>query len=117
MKTFEHFPWGYIEENLAMGDEPHWDTVLKFVKEEYEGEVTPCPICNTAANDLTWLPVATCEESWDEDQGAVGYLTICLTCHQQVDFLLEEICTEIEVETRRETGGSTFSLTWRRADH
>ena len=113
MKAFEPFPWKYLEDILAQKFEAHWPTVLEMLKEEYSAQVTPCPRCNTAADDLTWIPVATCDESWEGNQGAVGYLTVCLPCRQQVDFLLEPVCTKIEAETRA-AGGSTFGITWRR---
>jgi hypothetical protein len=53
MKTFEQFPWEYIERSLAEGYEAHWPTVLSMLKEEYADQVTPCPVCKTAANDLS----------------------------------------------------------------
>ena len=114
MKSFDPFPWKYLHDTMAEGYESHWPTVLEMLKEEYAEQVAPCPVCNTAANDLTWIPVATCDESWEEGIGAVGFLTVCMSCRQQVDFLLEEICTEIEAKTRAETGCSTFGITWQR---
>ena len=111
MKDFEPFPWNYLEDNLSEGFEAHWPTVLKMLKTEYAEQVTPCLQCNTAANDLTWIPVVTSDESWEAKRGEVGYLTVCQLCRQQVDFLLEPTCTKIEAETRA-AGASTFGITW-----
>jgi len=114
MTAFDPFPWKYLEDSLAQGFEAHWPTVLAMLKDEYAEQVRPCPVCKMAANDLTWIPVATCDESWDAGEGKVGYLTVCMPCRRQVNFLLEDVCTEIEAETRTETGGSTFGITWQR---
>ena len=116
MKSFAPFPWNYLNETLAEGYEAHWPTVLKELKEEFAELVSPCPLCELPARDLTWIPVLTCEESWEEGQGKMGYLTVCLACKHQVDFLYDETSTEIEVATRAGTGGSTSGITWRRLD-
>lgn len=114
MTDFEPFPWTYLEERLAEGFEAFWPSVLEMLQDEYGEQARACPQCGLPANELTWIPVVTCDESWEEDHGQVGYLTVCFPCRHQVDFLLEPELTRIEAETREVTGGSTFGVTWKR---
>jgi len=66
-----------------------------MAKELLLSQASRCPRCGTAPDDLTWLCVATPDETWTTDEGRAGWLTICESCALQVDFIVDEEITEL----------------------
>jgi hypothetical protein len=62
----------------------------------------PCRRCGRPAADLIHVLVLSPEEDWDEGTGRVGFLTVCVPCRRQVDFLDDEALSEAQAHRWRE---------------
>ena len=111
MKNFPPFPWKYLQRVLYTR-ESFFETSMRFTREEFGSEASPCPNCGKKAEDLLWVPVDTSVESWWENKGQSGFVTCCRECQEQIDFFVDVDITEIEREVR-EAGGSSQGITWR----
>ena len=110
MKEFHLFPWGYINRILATR-ESFFDTSIECTKELFQDEVSSCPSCGKQANDLTWVPVDTADETWKRGEGRTGFVTCCMQCKKQIDFFIDDELTEIEAELRA-NGESSQNIPW-----
>jgi hypothetical protein len=50
---------------------------------------TSCPNCGLASEQLSWFWFSSPQEDWDALAGRAGWMSVCDTCHIQVEFLDE----------------------------
>jgi hypothetical protein len=110
MKDFQRFPWRYINRILTTR-ESFFDTSVEFTKELFLDQASSCPSCSKSANDLTWVPVDTADETWVRGEGRTGFVTCCMQCKKQIDFFIDDELTEIEAELRAD-GKSSQEIPW-----
>jgi hypothetical protein len=58
----------------------------KLDREEFKFRL-PCPICNTASEDLLWIKFSSPPYTWSKLMGTEGSLSICEKCMIEVDYL------------------------------
>ena len=85
--------------------------MIEFIKEEFGDQASPCPSCGKRANDLTWAPVDTADETWIRGEGRSGFVTCCMECKKQIDFFIDDELTRLEAELRAD-GKSSQELPW-----
>lgn len=57
--------------------------------DKYRATAKPCPKCGKASADLVWFYFESPKWTWENLCGRAGWMTVCDTCHVQVDFFLE----------------------------
>lgn len=79
-----------------------YGTAIQFAQEAFLEQSHPGPQCGRGADELFWMSVADAEAAWDAGAGRVGFLTVCLHCKLQVDFLIDAELTELQAAQWRE---------------
>ncbi len=51
----------------------------------------PCPKCGAAPETLAWFYFESPAITWETLCGRAGWITVCDSCHAQVDFFLEAL--------------------------
>ena len=74
----EFYPWEIVE--AARNKEARFSGVPQGSK--------PCPKCKRSHDQMSWLWFESPEEDWHALAGRAGWLSICDTCHIQVEFLV-----------------------------
>lgn len=92
----EFFPWEHVQQYIDRIDATVYRAAVTFAQEEMLARARPCPHCGRAAAELSWVSVADAEVAWDAGTGRVGFLTLCVHCKRQVDFLVEVELTEMQ---------------------
>ncbi|HRX79082.1 MAG: hypothetical protein H6821_00345 [Planctomycetaceae bacterium] len=110
MTNFQPFPWRYIKEVLD-SREFFFEQSMAFTKEEIGDDARACPDCGKQADDLTWVPVDTADETWPRGEGRSGFVTCCMECKNQIDFFVDDELTRLEAELRAD-GTSSQDLPW-----
>ena len=62
----------------------------------------PCLGCGCPPKELFWFSISSAEADWDARTGQVGFLTLCIKCKLQVDFLVDPELTQMQVEQWRD---------------
>jgi hypothetical protein len=55
----------------------------------YKSQAKPCPKCLTPPDQLAWFYFESPPETWAHLCGVAGWITVCDSCHLQVDFFTD----------------------------
>jgi hypothetical protein len=91
-----YFPWDDVEKcrntAVSIGAPPAILTLRPHQrKESYAKGAHPCPFCGRQADQLTWIYFVSPEWTWQKLCGRAGWLTVCDTCHAQINFFCEQM--------------------------
>jgi hypothetical protein len=95
-------PWSHVQQYIDRIDSTAYRLAIEFAKEQFLAQSKPCPQCGNPASELFWFSAADPEAVWDAETGRVGFLTVCLRCKLQVDFLIDPELTEMQAQPWRE---------------
>lgn len=96
------FPWGHVQFYIDSIDSTVYHVAIDMAQELHLAAAKPCPGCGRAAADLFWFSVSSPQEEWDAGTGEVGFMTICVGCKIQVEFLVDAELTQMQAEQWRE---------------
>ena len=71
---------GSVEEHAHTADD---------AKRAYGSRAVPCSKCGASPDKLTWIRFTSPAWTWKKLCGRAGWLTICESCHLQIDFFKE----------------------------
>lgn len=83
------FPWEDV--SACRGYSGKKKIPWSFGKKKYLVQAKPCPRCGKKPDELYWIYFESPEFTWELLCGRAGWLTICDTCHYQVNFFLEKM--------------------------
>jgi hypothetical protein len=82
------FPWSEVRAAVDAEDYAVAHHAQQYAHELLGG--ADCPRCATPAGQLRWVAIDKGEE--------VGWLTVCMQCEEQIEFLLDEELTRLRRE-------------------
>ena len=94
------FPWPHVQQYIDRIDSTVYHIAIKFAQEQFPSAHS-CPSCGRAASELFWFSISDPESAWDAGTGRVGFLTVCVQCRLQVEFLLDQELTDMQAEQWR----------------
>lgn len=95
------FSWPHVKREINQIDAQVYRIAMDTAQELFGDEAKPCPSCGSPPKRLFWVCVTSPEADWDAGTGKVGFLTICERCHLQVDFLVDQELTNMQIEEWR----------------
>jgi len=84
----QRFPWEHVEasRNDRRLQKAH---PLTKAKAYYASMAKPCPQCKSAVTNLHWFYFESPDWTWKNECGQAGWMTVCESCHRQIDFFGE----------------------------
>jgi hypothetical protein len=87
----EFFPWNMVE-RVRRNERIQRMRSCGEARAVHLCAARACPTCGTPAGVLHWLYFRSEAWTWEHQCGTAGWLTVCDSCHVQVNYFPEELC-------------------------
>jgi hypothetical protein len=96
------FPWPHVQAFIDRIDAQVYHVAVEMAQQFLGDGAKPCPGCGCPPKELFWFSITSPEADWHTGTGRVGFLTLCKACKVQVDFLVDQELTQMQVEQWRD---------------